>query len=55
MNKYLKILLYLIMFFLFLKLIIDGQKKVSLENLGIMLIGLFGLITLLYIYNKGEK
>ncbi|WP_196762756.1 DUF6903 family protein [Streptobacillus moniliformis] len=55
MNKYLKILLYLMTFFLFLKLIIDGQKRVSLENLGVMLIGLFGLITLLYLYNKNEK
>ncbi len=55
MNKYLKTSFYLIAFFLFLKLIIDGQKKVSIQNLGIMLIGLFGLIGLLYIYNRENK
>ncbi|WP_197034474.1 DUF6903 family protein [Streptobacillus canis] len=55
MNKYLKPLLYLILFIFFLKLIVNGQKNVTLQDLGKMLVGLFGLIGLLWAYNRGQQ
>lgn len=44
-----------ILFFVFLGMIIVGQKTVSLGNLGIELLGLAGLLVELYIYNKKYK
>ncbi|MCH4285329.1 MULTISPECIES: DUF6903 family protein [Bacillota] len=44
-----------ILFFVFLGMIIVGQKTVSLGNLGMELLGLAGLLVELYIYNKKYK
>ncbi|CAM3072480.1 hypothetical protein STFE110948_00935 [Streptobacillus felis] len=55
MNNKIKKVIYLILFVLFFKLIVDGQKTVGLKNLGLMLVGLFGLIALLWEYNRGQK
>lgn len=44
-----------ILFFVFLGMIIVGQKTVSLGNLGMELIGLAGMLVELYIYNKKYK
>lgn len=44
-----------ILFFVFLAMIIIAQRSVSVTNLGIELVGLAGLLTLLYIYNKKYK
>ena len=45
----------IIMFFVFLGLIIVGQKTVSVANLGMEFIGLAGLLVLLYLYNRKYK
>lgn len=44
-----------ILFFVFLGMIIVGQKTVSLGNLGMELLGLAGLLVELYIYNRKYK
>lgn len=44
-----------ILFFVFLAMIVIAQRTVSVMNLGIELVGLAGLLTLLYIYNKKYK
>ena len=44
-----------VLFVFFLVLIFVGQKTISLANLGIMLIGLAGLLALLYVYNRKYK
>ena len=54
-NNAVKNIIMAILFFVFLGLIIVGQKTVSLTNLGIEIVGLAGLLTLLYIYNRKYK
>lgn len=44
-----------VLFVFFLALIFIGQKTISLMNLGIMLVGLAGLLGLLYVYNRKYK
>ena len=44
-----------VLFFVFLGMIIVAQKTVSLANLGVELLGLAGLLTLLYVYNRKYK
>lgn len=44
-----------ILFFVFLGMIIVAQRTVSVANLGIELLGLAGLLVLLYIYNRKYK
>ena len=48
----LMVILKLILFIVFLTMIIKGQKTVGYKNLAQMLIGLAGLLVLLYSYNK---
>ncbi len=48
----LMVILKLILFVVFLTMIITGQKTVGYKNLVQMLIGLAGLLVLLYSYNK---
>ena len=45
----------IILFFVFLGLIIWAQKTVSVTNLMIEIVGLIGLLTLLFLYNKKHK
>lgn len=44
-----------VLFFVFLGMIIIGQKTVGLSNLGLELLGLAGLLGELYIYNRKYK
>lgn len=44
-----------VLFFVFLGMIIIGQKTVGLANLGLELVGLAGLLVELYIYNRKYK
>ena len=48
----LMVILKLILFIVFLSMIIRGQRTVGYKNLVQMLIGLAGLLVLLYSYNK---
>lgn len=54
-NNMVKSIVMGILFFVFLAMIIIAQRTVSVVNLGIELVGLAGLLTLLYIYNKKYK
>lgn len=53
-NKVMNIIM-IILFFVFLGLIIWAQKTVSVTNLMIEIVGLIGLLTLLFLYNKKHK
>ena len=53
-NKAMNIVM-IILFFVFLGLIIWAQKTVSVRNLMIEIVGLTGLLTLLFLYNKKHK
>lgn len=44
-----------VLFFVFLGMIIIGQKTVGLGYLGLELVGLAGLLVELYIYNRKYK
>lgn len=55
MKKYFKLVLNVILFVIFIYFIIINQKSVGLNYLFKMLIGLFGLIILLWNYNKRNK
>ncbi len=52
MPKALKIILNIIIFFVCMALVIIGQKHIGIQGFCTMLIGLAGLLGLLYQYNK---
>ena len=56
MNEYqqaiLKKIVGFLLFIVFAAMVIIGQKTVSYGALGLMLLGLFGLLALLYVYNS---
>lgn len=54
-NNAVKNIIMAILFFVFLGLIIVGQKTVSVANLGMEFIGLAGLLVLLHLYNRKYK
>ncbi len=45
----------IVLFVIFLAMIIIAQKTVSMKNLGIEIVGLIGLLTLLFYYNRKHK
>lgn len=45
----------IVLFFVFLGMIIWAQKTVSVRNLMIEIVGLTGLLTLLFLYNRKHK
>lgn len=51
-NNIIKNIVMIILFFVFLGMIIIGQKTVGLSNLGLELVGLAGLLALLFVYNR---
>ncbi|BBM36565.1 DUF6903 family protein [Pseudoleptotrichia goodfellowii] len=55
MNTTIKICIYLLLFFVFNGLIITGAKQADTEHLLRMIIGLSGLIGLLWVYNRSHK
>ena len=59
MSNVVRNLIMIIVFIVCLALIIIGQKNISASGLAMELIGLVGLLTLLFIYNrryqKGER
>lgn len=52
MGKWTKIIIYILVFGVCLALVIAGQKTVGLEHLLMQIIGLAGMLALLYSYNK---
>ncbi|MCI9400228.1 MAG: hypothetical protein HFJ07_10535 [Lachnospiraceae bacterium] len=50
--KYIVRLLYLLIFIVSMALIITGQRKIGPKSLLIMLVGLAGILLLLYLYNR---
>lgn len=53
-NKGMNIIM-IVLFFVFLGMIIWAQKTVSVRNLMIEIVGLTGLLTLLFLYNRKYK
>lgn len=53
-NKGMNIIM-IVLFFVFLGMIIWAQKTVSVLNLMIEIVGLTGLLTLLFLYNRKHK
>lgn len=53
-NKAMNIIM-IVLFFVFLGMIIWAQKTVSVRNLMIEIVGLTGLLTLLFLYNRKHK
>ncbi len=50
--KYVIRLLYLLVFIASMTLIVTGQRKIGPGGLATMLVGLLGILLLLYLYNK---
>ena len=50
--KYVIRLLYLLVFIGSMVLIITGQRSIGPGGLAVMLVGLVGILVLLYLYNK---
>lgn len=55
MNNAVKNLIMVIVFIVCLALVIIGQKTISVTGLVTQLVGLVGLLTLLFIYNHKYK
>lgn len=55
MNKKLVIVMKFIFFILCMGLIVDGQRNIGLQGLLIMLVGLSGLLGLLFMYNQKHQ
>ena len=53
-NKGMNIIM-IVLFFVFLGMIIWAEKTVSVRNLMIEIVGLTGLLTLLFLYNRKHK
>ncbi len=54
-KKRLKVLLGLLSFAACVALIIIGQQRVGWGRLGVMILGLCGIMVLLYVYNRGVE
>ncbi len=54
-KKKLLVLLGFIVMIACVALVILGQASVGYPGLGLMLLGLAGLLVLLYIYNRGQR
>ena len=55
MNSVTKIIINIIAFVVFLSMIILGQKNIGIPGLSVMLVGLIGLLTQLFLYNRKHK
>lgn len=54
-NNWIKTIIMLILFVVFLTMVIVGRDGETLKGLGIQLVGLAGLIGLLFVYNSKYK
>ncbi|MDD3402241.1 MAG: hypothetical protein PHQ72_02635 [Hespellia sp.] len=54
-KKIIKIIIYLIIFAVSVLLVIAGQRDIGVKGLGMQLIGIAGLILLLWNYNRQFK
>lgn len=52
MKSWVKIIIYLLLFCIFAGLVIVGQKTVGPQYLLMQLVGVFGILVLLYLYNR---
>lgn len=51
-KKWIKGLLYAVFFVIFMVMVIGGQRHIGYAGLCVQMIGLIGLLVLLYLYNK---
>lgn len=49
------ILIKIVIFIVSLGLIIVGQRNIGYPGLGMMMVGLVGILSLLYVYNKAHQ
>ena len=54
-KKIITALIVLVVFVISLTLVVIGQKNVGVSGLGLMLLGLAGLVLLLWFYNRKFK
>ncbi|NLC28020.1 MAG: hypothetical protein GX780_04520 [Campylobacteraceae bacterium] len=56
MNSYtknkIKVIVSMLLLALFITMVIIGQRKISYSSLGLMMLGLIGILVLLYMYNR---
>lgn len=55
MNKTLEILLKVVIFVVSVSLVTIGQRNIGFQGLTLMLIGLAGILGLLFLYNKAHQ
>lgn len=55
MNQVVKVVINIVVFILFLSMVILGQKNIGVAGLCIQLVGLIGLLTQLFLFNKKNK
>lgn len=52
MKSWVKIIIYLLLFCVFIGLVIVGQKTVGPQYLLMQIVGILGILELLHLYNK---
>ena len=55
MNLVIRFVIMLVVFVVCLALVLVGQKNISATGLAMELVGLVGLLTLLFVYNRKYK
>jgi len=55
MEQGVKIVINIVVFIVFLSMIILGQRNIGVPGLCIQLVGLIGLLTQLFVFNKKNK
>ncbi|NLI89910.1 MAG: hypothetical protein GX366_05835 [Epulopiscium sp.] len=55
MNQTIRGLLRLIIFIISIYLVVHGQKNIGFQGLATMLVGLAGILGLLFVYNKAHQ
>lgn len=55
MGKIIGMLIKLVIFIISMVLITSGQRNIGLQGLGIMILGLIGILGLLFVYNRAHQ
>lgn len=55
MKSILVMLIKVLIFIISVGLVMKGQRNIGFQGLGMMMIGLGGILSLLYVYNKAHK
>lgn len=55
MDKILGILVKIVIFIICMLLVVSGQRNIGVQGLATMLVGLAGLLGLVFVYNKAHQ